>query len=373
MRTCYKKTIICLTCAFLLITAFLRPALAVEGGNSRRIIMPFPPGLIGHFFPRAETCPGDSDCDEIADSQEDRNDNGEVDEGETDPKNPDTDGDGIPDGEELNIGTLPFVCDTDGDGLSDGVEAGRIQPVERGGCHGLYADGTNYRKTHVLDPLNPDSDGDGICDGPALPDTQGCAVQGEDLNANGWVDPDESDPSLIDSDSDDLPDGVEALGDFDGDLNPDYDLELIRAGQNCSPPEDRADVDCDGIPNARDGDSDNDGCIDGLEGGWLDTNGNGVPDVFDNQAKACPEEVPSSGGGGGPSESPDDGAVDDSVVGAKYAGDVNDAGTCALVTRKTRQEASHHSMAFLCIPIIIIYAIRRHLSKLHRFAYTTKF
>lgn len=45
-----------------------------------------------------------------------------------DPNNPDTDGDGTADGDELNIyGTDPTVFDTDGDGVSDGEELFGIQ------------------------------------------------------------------------------------------------------------------------------------------------------------------------------------------------------------------------------------------------------
>src|SRR5215213_4310094 len=40
-----------------------------------------------------------------------------------DPSNPDTDGDGVADGDEVNLyGTDPFIWDTDGDGVSDGGE-----------------------------------------------------------------------------------------------------------------------------------------------------------------------------------------------------------------------------------------------------------
>lgn len=61
-----------------------------------------------------------------------------------DGNNPDTDGDGVADGDELNIyGAQPTVFDTDGDGLSDGQE--------------LFASGT--------DPLVWDTDGDGVGDG----------------------------------------------------------------------------------------------------------------------------------------------------------------------------------------------------------------
>jgi len=67
----------------------------------------------------------------------------------TDPDNPDTDGDGLSDGEEV-LGTLGYITDpnnpdTDGDGLSDGDEV-------------LGTLG------YTSDPNNPDTDGDGISD-----------------------------------------------------------------------------------------------------------------------------------------------------------------------------------------------------------------
>jgi len=55
----------------------------------------------------------------------------------------DTDGDGLTDEKEAEIGTDPFQKDTDGDGLTDGEE---------------YL-------TYKTDPLNPDSDFDGLTDG----------------------------------------------------------------------------------------------------------------------------------------------------------------------------------------------------------------
>lgn len=57
----------------------------------------------------------------------------------------DTDGDGLTDAQEAQIGTDPTRADTDGDGLTDGEE------VRFG-----------------LDPLNPDTDGDGFADGQEL-------------------------------------------------------------------------------------------------------------------------------------------------------------------------------------------------------------
>jgi protocatechuate 3,4-dioxygenase beta subunit len=64
----------------------------------------------------------------------------------TDPNNPDTDGDGISDGDEVNkFHTNPLNPDTEGDGIPDGLE------IKLG-----------------TDPLNPDTDGDGIPDGIEL-------------------------------------------------------------------------------------------------------------------------------------------------------------------------------------------------------------
>src|SRR5690606_14407095 len=55
----------------------------------------------------------------------------------------DSDGDGLLDSEEAELGTDPFNPDTDGDGLSDGEEV----------------------RTYKTDPLNPDTDYDGLKDG----------------------------------------------------------------------------------------------------------------------------------------------------------------------------------------------------------------
>ena len=49
----------------------------------------------------------DSDGDGIPDSEEDKNHNGIVDPGESDPKSVDTDGDNVLDGDELMLGGHP--------------------------------------------------------------------------------------------------------------------------------------------------------------------------------------------------------------------------------------------------------------------------
>jgi nucleoside-specific outer membrane channel protein Tsx len=56
----------------------------------------------------------DTDGDGLTDSQEE--------ELGTDPENPDTDGDGLTDGEEVELGTDPLNPDTDGDGIPDGSD-----------------------------------------------------------------------------------------------------------------------------------------------------------------------------------------------------------------------------------------------------------
>jgi hypothetical protein len=262
----------------------------------------------------------DTDGDGLIDSEEgDRDGDGELGPDESDPLVADTDGDGISDGDEARGGTKRNTCDTDEDGLSDGVEVGAIQPDEVAGCHGLQAAGTNYHNPYEMDPLNPDSDGDGLEDGE------------EDLNGNGWLDPDETDPSIVDTDRDGLEDGVEALGDFDGDGVPDFDFRLIQGEGECRPPESMSDLDCDGVPNARDDDSDNDGCPDAQEGGWLDQNANGIPDVFDNEAKICPDPAPDVGGGTGGG---DDGSEGGTGIESDFPAHFADGDACQLAQQE---------------------------------------
>jgi hypothetical protein len=96
----------------------------------------------------------DTDEDGIPDIEEDSNGNGIWDEGEeTDPNNPDTDGDLLKDGTEIDV--------------SDG---------------------------NSTDPLDPDTDGDFLTDGF------------EDQNMNGRVDVNETDPNLKDTDGDGIDD-----------------------------------------------------------------------------------------------------------------------------------------------------------------------
>lgn len=158
----------------------------------------------------------DTDGGGAADGVEDLNRNGRVDEGETNPNDPeddgdapvDSDGDGLTDAMEAELGTDPMDADSDDDGLLDGLEP---RDVDSDG------DGTK-------DVLDPDSDDDGLTDGleagvgerpvdsdpavfradadpstttnPRVADTDGGGVADgvEDANGNGRVDPGETDP-----------------------------------------------------------------------------------------------------------------------------------------------------------------------------------
>jgi hypothetical protein len=85
----------------------------------------------------------------------------------TNPKNPDTDADGLSDGQEVNTTlTNPLAADTDGDGLSDGAEVNTYHTnplvVDTDG-DGL-SDGDEVLKYHT-NPLVADTDGDGFPDG----------------------------------------------------------------------------------------------------------------------------------------------------------------------------------------------------------------
>ncbi|RKH40011.1 hypothetical protein D7Y23_35435 [Corallococcus sp. AB050B] len=258
----------------------------------------------------------------------------------TDPNNPDTDGDGIPDGIEVKVGgtdpldddsdddgildgnedkdhdgmvdadeTDPNNADTDGDGLTDGVELGLSEPQgDDTDPSEFVADKDPSTKTN---PLDDDSDDDGLTDG------------NEDINHDGKVDPTETDPNKLDTDGDGLTDGLElGLTEPQGDdtnmtvfvpdqdpdtktnpLNPDTDgggvldgiedrnhngkVDVLEPDPNN--PADDNDADGDGIDNATeeahgtdpfDPDSDDDGVLDGIDG-LTDTDGDGVIDALD--------------------------------------------------------------------------------------------
>ncbi len=141
----------------------------------------------------------------------------------------------------LLAGPLTGACtivDTDGDGVFD--------PDER---------------TFGTNPLNPDTDGDG------LPDNVELSVSG---STGPWT--------AVDTDGDGIKDALDADSDNDG-IPDATERDEVAGGTG-------ADFDSDGIPNYRDADSDGDGILDAEESGGggaspRDTDGAEKPDYLD--------------------------------------------------------------------------------------------
>ncbi|MFP2957252.1 Ig-like domain-containing protein [Myxococcus sp. 1LA] len=200
----------------------------------------------------------------------------------TDPNNPDTDGDGLPDGIEVHVaGTDPLDDDTDDDGLLDGnedanhdgiVDEGETDPNNWDTDGDLLSDGlelglsepqgTDTDMTRFVadadpatttDPLNRDTDHGSVWDGI------------EDANHNGRVDPGETDPLLAADDTDSDLDGIDDATEIALGLDPrnaDSDSDGVPDGIDGI-----TDTDGDGLIDALDPDSDNDGILDGTEMG----------------------------------------------------------------------------------------------------------
>ncbi len=193
--------------------------------------------------PNTETNPLDADTDggSVSDGAEDVNHNGKVDGAETNPTvgngaddvtTEDFDMDGLTDEQETFIGTDPKDADSDNDGVLDGLEPNPIADTDGDG---------------LINALDPDSDGDGLKDGtemgkdcsnkdtdvsmgncipdgdagatttsPVIADTDGGTVSDgdEDKNKNGVVDAGETNPTKGNG-ADDLQPMPECLTDAD--------------------------------------------------------------------------------------------------------------------------------------------------------------
>ena len=139
------------------------------------------PAAVSSCGPLAEAAAGpdaDTDGDGLADGRESELGASLLDR--------DTDDDGLGDGQEARGGTDPARADTDGDLLPDGLELGSARPIKdpRGALRGT----SRARFRPDRDPrtrtraLRADSDGDGRSDGR------------EDANRNGRRDPGETNP-----------------------------------------------------------------------------------------------------------------------------------------------------------------------------------
>jgi len=134
----------------------------------------------------------DSDADQLKDGEE-------VITFKTDPHKADTDGDALKDGEELTqFSTDPLDIDTDDDTLDDGKEVNKYKtdPLKADTDDDTLLDGDEIN-TYRTDPLNADTDAEGLPDGeeinkfrtdPLNPDTDGGTV--DDLTeVNRGTDP----------------------------------------------------------------------------------------------------------------------------------------------------------------------------------------
>ena len=146
----------------------------------------------------------------------------------------DSDGDGLTNDREAALGTDPLQPDSDGDRLPDReeVEARLTNPLDTDTDDDRVQDGDEVL-TSQTDPRNPDMDGDGRLDGDEI--------------AGG------SDPRNPDTDGDGLRDGDEIKLQSDP-RNPDSDGDGLQDGRESAT-----------CPLARDPDSDDDGIVDGRD------------------------------------------------------------------------------------------------------------
>jgi len=210
----------------------------------------------------------------------------------TDPLDADTDDDGLADGAEAELedgfATNPTLADSDGDGLGDGLEQGVTEALAGGTSEGT---GVAFRGTDpevfvpdgdpatVTDPTNPDTDGGTVADGL------------EDLDHDGVVDEDETDPN---DPADDVPD-LDADDDGDPDATdcaPEDPAVFHGQDEACN----GVDDDCDGAVDQGFVNTDLDDQADCVD---ADDDGDGDPDetdcapldaaVFHGQVETCNE------------------------------------------------------------------------------------
>ncbi len=206
----------------------------------------------------------------------------------TDRLNPDTDGDGISDGDEV-LPDLNNPPDTDGDGTIDALDTdsdndGIPDSVEAGDSS-LSTPPVDTDNDGIPDFRDPDSDNDTILDKnegtadpdgdniPAFRDTDSDGDSLTDTYEAGDMDP--TTPPSWDHDNDGKPDFLDADDDNDG-ISTYVEMNTSVYGN----PATDQDIDGDGIKNYLDLDSDGDEKSDQIEGTG-DIDGDGIPNFLD--------------------------------------------------------------------------------------------
>lgn len=156
-----------------------------------------------------ESCSSDRDKDKLSRCEEEKLG--------SDPKNPDSDSDGLNDGDEvLNWRTDPTNPDSDGDGLNDFKEVIELNTnaINPDTDEDGLSDGEEVLK-YGTNPLKPDSDNDDLSDSleiikyktnPLRSDTDGDGLS-DGAEVNIYL----TDPTNLDSDLDGLSDGEEII------------------------------------------------------------------------------------------------------------------------------------------------------------------
>lgn len=150
----------------------------------------------------------------------------------TDPLNPDSDSDALKDGAEVNThGTNPLKADTDADLLTDGNEVNsfKTDPLDNDTDDDLLDDGKEVNK-YKTDPLKADSDGDALVDGDEInthrTDPLKADTDGEGLNDGEEINTYRTDPLNVDTDGGTVNDSTE-VGRGTNPLDPSDDVIKI--------------------------------------------------------------------------------------------------------------------------------------------------
>ena len=203
----------------------------------------------------------------------------------------DSDGDGLSDGDEVNIhGSDPTKQDSDGDGLSDGAEVStdddyRTNPTVKDTDEDGIPDGEEQTSLGT-NPAKPDTDEDGIPDGEEIvngSDGYQTNPTNADSDGDGILDGEElkqpvTNPTIKDTDEDGIIDGDEVSSDNGYQTNPnksDTDEDGLTDGQeikNYGTDPTVPDTDGDGVPDGREVEQGSDPA-EGVGGTGLDVNG----------------------------------------------------------------------------------------------------